>query len=319
MHPDQQHQSTSPTIDQGFTPLISVVLCTHNQAERLRKTLLQIRNLTPPSRPWELLVVNNNCSDNSAELLAEQDWRPEGLPIRVVLETKLGLSNARNRGVVEANGEYLLFVDDDENPCSDWLVAYEQEILTHQPDALGGRIEVMFEHGDRPPWLQDELLGFLGLLNHGEAQWLTEPRKPFYGGNFAVKKTVFDTAGNFDAELGRKGRVNSGGEDTDFYRRLLDLGCRIRWVPDAIIYHRIRSDKLRRSYFLELHYRQGISEGLQKRGDGRRIPPPYLFGQWLRSLKNALAARLSKGRNHSLRAEMNVIYFTGYIKAWILH
>lgn len=88
-------------------------------------------------------------------------------------------------------GRYLLFVDDDETPDPEWLVAYEKAMLNFAPDALGGRIEVLFEHGVRPSWLQNDLLGFLGLLDHGEEQWLTDPATPFYGGNFAVRKEIF--------------------------------------------------------------------------------------------------------------------------------
>ncbi len=298
--------------------LITVALCTHNHADRLQRTLEDLGKLNSPTRRWELVVVDNGCSDDTPQLLAATEWRPFEVPVRIVREMKLGLSNARNRALKEAKGEYLLFVDDDETPDSQWLKAYEQAILVHRPDALGGRIEVLFEHGDRPSWLQDELLGFLGRLNqYGEACWLTEPNTPFYGGNFAVRRELFATIGEFDAELGRKGSVNDGGEDTEFYRRLLAAGSKIRWVPEAIIHHRIQVDKLRRGYFLELHYRQGRMEGTRKRGNGSRLPPRYLFGQFARAVWKAISQRLGRGKNHSLRLEMNMVYFWGYLRGWL--
>ena len=70
------------------------------------------------------------------------DWRPPGIPVRIVREEKLGLSNARNRALDEARGEYVVFMDDDETPDTGWLRAYETSIAEHRPDALGGRIEV---------------------------------------------------------------------------------------------------------------------------------------------------------------------------------
>ncbi|HIE53952.1 MAG TPA: glycosyltransferase, partial [Chromatiaceae bacterium] len=284
---------------------------------RLPRTLATFRDLEPPSRPWELLPVNNNCTDNTLELLEEAHWRPEGVEVRILFEEKLGLSNARNCALKNARGQYLLFIDDDETPDPKWLTAYEQAMLEHRPDALGGRIEVLFEEGDQPPWLQDELLGFLGRLDHGKADWLTEPNTPFYGGNFAVRLAIFDEVGNFDADLGRKGEVNTGGEDTEFYRRMLASNHRIRWVPEAVIYHRIQAGKLRRSYFLELHYRQGLIEGSRKRGDRTRIPPLYLLGQCGRAARKALGKRFREGKNHSLRSEMNLVYFLGYLRGWM--
>lgn len=295
---------------------ITVALCTHNHADRLPRTLKDLGKMSAPTRPWEIVVVDNGCTDETPGLLADPAWWPANVPVRIVPEEKLGLSNARNRALKVAHGQYLVFIDDDETPHPQWLVAYERDMLIHAPDALGGPIEVTFEHGGRPAWLQDELLGFLGRLDHGEGQWLTDPATTFYGGNFAVRKNIFSEIGEFDSELGRKGRINAGGEDTEFYRRLISNNYTVRWVPDATIHHRIRADKLHRRYFLELHYRQGLIEGSRKRGKSSRIPPKYLWGQLTRAIKSALQSRFSQGKEQSLRLEMNVVYFLGYIKGW---
>ena len=120
--------------------LITVALCTHNQVKRLQRTLAGLENLATPTRPWEIIVVDNACSDETPQLLSNSEWYPQGVPVRVVKEMKLGLSNARNCAIREARGVYLLFVDDDETPDPNWLVAYEHDMLTFKPDALGGRI-----------------------------------------------------------------------------------------------------------------------------------------------------------------------------------
>lgn len=297
-------------------PFITVALCTHNHNNRLVRTLADLAQLKPPVSPWELLVIDNASTDTTPALLASSDWRPEKTDVRIVREEKLGLSNARNRALQEARGEYILFMDDDETPDPAWLAEYEQAMREHRPDALGGRIEVFFEDGGRPLWLQDELLGFLGKLDHGEACWLTESTTPIFGGNFAFRRSVFERIGNFDARLGRQGTANIGGEDTEIYRRLLEHGCRVRWVPQAIIHHRIQTPKLQRSYFLDLHFRQGRMEGTRKHGKGSRIPPLYLYPQVARAYGRALATRFQQGANRSLRLEMNAAYFTGYLIGW---
>lgn len=293
----------------------TVALCTHNHADRLARTLADLAKLRQPQAAWEFLVIDNGCRDATPDLLARHAW-PTGWQVRVVREDKLGLSNARNRAIAEARGEYIIFMDDDETADPDWLCAFERLILDKQPDAFGGRIRVLFEDM-RPPWLSDELLGFLGELNRAEAiAPLTDPYTSFYGGNFGFRKTVCARVGDFDAMLGRKGTDNTGGEEVDFYRRLLDAGFKVWWTPEAVIHHRIQAAKLERSYFLDLHYRMGRMEAIRQRGEGSRLPPPYLFGQLLRALGAVWTPYRQAGRNATLRKEMNVAYFFGQIIGW---
>jgi glycosyltransferase involved in cell wall biosynthesis len=293
----------------------TVALCTHDHADRLVRTLADLRKLRQPQSPWELLFVDNACSDGTSDLLAREQW-PAGWQVRVVREEKLGLSNARNCALREARGEYVIFIDDDETPDPDWLCAFERLILDRGPDAFGGRIEVMFE-GERPAWLTDELLGFLGELNRADGVVeLTEPGTSFHGGNFGVRRTVCEAVGAFDPDLGRKGADNTGGEEVDFYRRLRAGGFKAWWTPEAVIYHRIQTGKLRRAYFLDLHYRQGRMEAIRRRGAASRIPPRYLIPQLCRAARALLAQWGAQGRDATVRKEMNVAYFIGYLSGW---
>ena len=117
----------------------TIALCTHNHADRLERTLSDLAQLQPPKAPWEFLVIDNGCQDPTPALLARYIW-PGGWNVRVIREDKLGLSNARNRAIAEAQGEYVIFMDDDETVDPDWLCAYERLILDKHPDAFGGRI-----------------------------------------------------------------------------------------------------------------------------------------------------------------------------------
>jgi glycosyltransferase involved in cell wall biosynthesis len=295
----------------------TVALCTHDHADRLVRTLADLRELRLPEAPWELLIVDNACSDSTPSLLEREVW-PAGWQVRVVREAMLGLSNARNCAMREAHGEYLIFVDDDETPDPDWLRAFERLIMRHAPDAFGGPIEVLFE-GDRPAWLTDDLLGFLGQLKRADvAVRLTEPGTSFNGGNFGVRRTACERVGAFDPMLGRKGTDNTGGEEVDFYRRLLEGGFKVWWTPEAVISHRIQATKLKRSYFLDLHYRQGRMEAIRKRGTASRVPPKYLIPQLWRALRAWLQEWSARGRNATVRKEMNVAYFVGYLSGWAL-
>ena len=293
----------------------TVALCTHNHADRLERTLSDLAQLKMPQASWEFLVINNGCTDGTNDLLARHIW-PEGWQARVVFEEKLGLSNARNRGIAEAQGEYVIFMDDDETADPDWLCAFERLIRAKNPDAFGSRIRVLFEDM-RPDWLTDELLGFLGELNRAEEIVpLTDPYTTFYGGNFGIRKTVCERIGLFDSMLGRKGTDNTGGEEVDYYRRLLDAGFKVWWTPEAVIHHRIQAAKLNRGYFLDLHYKLGRMEAIRKRGEGSRMPPKYFYGQFLRAVMSAWEVYRHAGRNATLRKEMNIAYFAGLILGW---
>ncbi len=299
-----------------MTLAYTVALCTHNHADRLARTLADLHRIHPPKAAWEFLVVDNGSRDTTPQLLAHNAW-PSGWNVRVVREEKLGLSNARNRAITEARGEYLIFLDDDETADPEWLRAFEHLIETAAPDAFGGRIKVLFEEDIRPAWLTDELLGFLGELNRSaDIAPLTEPNKSFYGGNFGFRRSVCDTVGAFDAMLGRKGTDNTGGEEVDFYRRLLAAGFKVWWTPNAVIHHRIQAVKLNRRYFLDLHYRLGRMEAIRKRGTGSRLPPRYFYGQLLRACVAVWRDFSAGGRNATLRREMNVAYFLGQIIGW---
>ena len=64
--------------------LITVALCTHNQVKRLKRTLAGLGNLATPTRPWDIIVVDNACSDETPQLLSDPEWHPQGVPVRVV-------------------------------------------------------------------------------------------------------------------------------------------------------------------------------------------------------------------------------------------
>src|SRR5881296_1050143 len=93
---------------------LTVLVCTHNRADLLRGALESLE----PTR-FEVLVVDNASTDATPAVVAECAARAK-IEIRCARETELGLDAARNRGLREAAGEFVAFLDDDARARHDW-------------------------------------------------------------------------------------------------------------------------------------------------------------------------------------------------------
>ncbi len=132
---------------------ITIAICTWNRAYLLSNTFAQMHKmLIPHGLKWELLVVNNNCTDHTDEVIASFSAK---LPIRRIFEPTPGLSNARNAAVRAATGDYIIWTDDDVLVNEFWLSAYA-EAFQRWPDAavFGGPVTPWF--ADTPPkWITE--------------------------------------------------------------------------------------------------------------------------------------------------------------------
>src|ERR1700679_4292126 len=142
----------------------------------------------PECLAWELVVIDNGSQDRTAEVV---ESFAGVLPIRRALEPEPGLSHARNRGVAEASGEYVVWTDDDVIVHRDWLAAYAAAFRCHPEAAFfGGRIDPLLEP-PTPPWFRDNLDILADLTvkrDFGEHEIVSSQdsdRIPF-GANYAV-------------------------------------------------------------------------------------------------------------------------------------
>jgi glucosyl-dolichyl phosphate glucuronosyltransferase len=122
---------------------VTVAICTWNRDHLLRQTLEEMTRLAVPAGlVWELLVVNNNCTDDTDGVIAAFAKR---LPIRRLFESQPGLSHARNRAIAEAAGDYVVWTDDDVLVSPEWLAAYARA-FARRPDAavFGGPVAPWF-------------------------------------------------------------------------------------------------------------------------------------------------------------------------------
>ena len=294
--------------------LLTVIICTFNRCEGLRTCLLDLRDQAAEvDLDWEVLVIDNNSTDSTEAVLRSMS-RDFPRPLRWVKETMQGLSHARNRGIADAAGRYVVFTEDDVRIDRLWVSSVCQTFALKACEAVAGRIEIHW-NSPRPRWLTDDLLGFLGYLDYGAEQVLTED-KPFFGGNMAFAKSVFEKIGVFDPHLGRQGRKLVGGEEVDLFRRFLAAGLRAYYQPKALVHHIIDSNRLRKGYFRNLHYQEGRLRGDAFVDAGAKSiagVPLFLFPQFGRSVINWCQTARRDGVDRSLRTEMNVWYSLGFI------
>lgn len=240
--------------------LITVAVCTWNHAALLRQTLDQMTRLVVPAGiSWELLVVDNNCTDETPAVLDEFRGR---LPLKIIFETKPGLSNARNAAVAAARGAYIIWTDDDVLVDEQWLAAYATA-FSRFPEAsiFGGPISPWFA-GHPPKWLSQTIsrVGVAYAVRDcasGDPP-ISDAHTPF-GANMSFRTDALRTQA-FDATLGRVGAGLLGGEETTMIRGLLLDGHTGRWVSGARVQHYIPRVRQSTRYLREFYASSGRTQ-----------------------------------------------------------
>jgi len=243
-------------------PRISVIICAHNpRPDYLRRVLGGLRAQTLPQDQWELLLIDNASGDKLAETW-DLSWHPQAKHFR---EEELGLTPARLRGIMEANADLLVFVDDDNVLDPDYLKAAIQ-ISCEYPflGTWGGTIRGEFEI-EPEPWARP-LLGFLGIREPRVPIWSNNPgdgQAEPCGAGLCVRATVARTyadqlaAGSPRRKLDRRGSALSSGGDTDLILTSCDLGQGFGSFPQLTMTHLIPASRLQLDYLIRLI--QGIT------------------------------------------------------------
>lgn len=242
----------------------SVIMCTYNRDKYIYNVLKSIADNKISTDQYEIVLVNNNSNDNTeAECNRFTNDYPN-VKFRYFIEKNQGLSYARNRGIQEAQGDILVYVDDDALINDEYLQTYIQFLDSHpEIDAAGGPILPKYET-EEPSWMSTFTRQLItGKLYLGD-KVREFPSQSFPGGgNAAYRKSVFDKVGLFNVELGRKGDSLIGAEEKDIFDKMTTLGMRFFYLPNAILYHLIPEKKLTKEYFDKLTYSIGKSERIR--------------------------------------------------------
>jgi glycosyltransferase involved in cell wall biosynthesis len=274
--------------------LVSVAICTRNRGRALERTLRSLAAIVLPwSLSWEVLVVDNGSEDDTAKSIARFS---DALPIRALVEQKVGLSHARNAAIREARGEYILWIDDDVLVDADWLTAYYDAFRTW-PDAafFGGPITPEFE-GTPPQWLQ---LAFPHVANAYASLDLGDTPVPLtvnalpFGANFVVRAEEQRRCA-FDPALGRRDDLLYAGEEWAVLQALLAGGATGRWVPGARVRHMIPAGRQSVRYLRRYYIGNAMSLARTRGIAGEKMLLGRPRWAWREAVLQELAYRLRR-------------------------
>ncbi len=254
---------------------ITVAVITYNRSRFLRETLAGlVRQSYPPDR-WELLVIDNNSTDDTRDVVAS--FMASTPSPRHVLELRQGLDHGRNRAIEESLGDVVVLVDDDILMGPTWLeqmVAPFASDRAHSIGVVGGEVVPVFPDGI-PSWLggAHRPLGF--RMDPGPLP----PDQVPMGANFAFPKWVFARFGKFDTSLDRKGGKLFGGGDSEMIRRIRAVGLDAWFVPGARVEHQIPASRLTMGYALRHAFdsaRSRVVDRVRSLRAGGQSPYGYL-------------------------------------------
>jgi glycosyltransferase involved in cell wall biosynthesis len=284
-----------------LTRRASIVVSTRNRAELLEGSLDSLL-AAQPSVDCELIVVDNASTDQTASVVAACRERAAG-PIRVeyLVEDRLGLSHARNRGIAAARGDYLLFTDDDVVVEPGWVDALCAEFSEEAVVAVAGR--VLPDWPSPPPrWLDWPHAGVLALTNFGDApRDLTGDEVPL-GANMAIRAAALSgSAGPFDTRLGHQGGTYFAYEEHSLFLELREAGGRFAYRPDAVVRHRIRPERMTWSGMRRASLHNGYGS---RRAERLRGAPPIPRRVSMRRLARTSAEVLRWSRRNGHRDDV---------------
>lgn len=222
---------------------ISVIVCLYKlENSQIGDLLVSFYNqkFEHTSETFEIVLVDNNINFDLKELLRKY-VPPPNIKIKVAKQTLQGLSNARNKGIEAADGDILVFIDDDvivsKTLVQNYLIFYRRY---SKAVCAGGEMRFDFNYFNGKIEIPNQLLlKYIGG-NNLSLKKVTKIRKYRHtgGANISFKREVFENYGYFEDEFGRKGDKLLAEEETSIVAKLAKHGNRCYYIPDTYILHR---------------------------------------------------------------------------------
>lgn len=248
--------------------VLTVAICTYNRAEILGLCLESIADHGTPLDQIEILVVDNNSTDNTAEVVQSFEGRIPNL--RRVEETKQGHSNARNRAYLEATSDWIFYLDDDARVFDS---TFDRVIWMTRNTSyrIFGGVYFPWYHYGKPRWFRDEYGS-----NKKKYETITELTgdETVSGGVLCMHKSLLEEMEGFNPLVGMIGDQFGYWDETELQMRIRKKGHPIAYDPELQIEHLVARYKLKPDWYFKRSYLKG-----RDRVVGNKIPsvPGYLL------------------------------------------
>jgi glycosyltransferase involved in cell wall biosynthesis len=236
---------------------VSVVISTYDRCDRLRLAIESVLNQVGGSPKFELIVVDNNSTDDTRRVVEELMRTSANL--RYVFELQQGVSHGRNAGIAHARAPIVAFTDDDVRVAPDWLQVISAAFAAHpEVDFVGGK--VLPEWPSPPPaWLTKTHWAPLALTDFGDDAFMVNYQRPLclVSANLAFRRKAFEMVGLFDPTFQHQRGAVSSGEDHDLELRLWRAGRQGMYVPKMVVTADVQPNRLERAYHRRWHRDHG--------------------------------------------------------------
>ncbi len=251
----------------GSSIKISAVICSYNRARFVIDAVESIFNQDFDKNSFEVVVIDNNSTDNTLELLEKYKEEHPQYYFRFYTEEQQGVAYTRNRCVTESVGQIVAYLDDDSVAQPGWLKSIADFFDAHpEVYSLGGKIVPVFLT-DIPDWYSKYFFGLVGNFDQGPVvKRLTGVRYPC-GANMAFRRKVFEEIGYFNTDLGRKGGGLLANEEKDIYLRILEANHEVYYLPHVWVLHKVESNKFDKAYVRRHSMGIGGGEKLRLKGN----------------------------------------------------
>jgi len=276
--------------------IITVVICTYNNAKFLERTLASLtQQQVARYLEWSVLVVDNNSTDETPEVVERYQKLGKIPKLRIVHESKQGLSYARRRAVCETSSDLIAFVDDDCLLSPDWLqqaITFCQEYP--KAGAVGSRVTLLWEVPPKKEILQFE--GYLSSYNRGDlpAQMPSIGETYLVGAGLVVRRSALLASGWLEkmALVGRNGKILTAGDDSEMVLRIRNAGYELWYNPAMQLQHYIPQQRMSFDYICRLLRGIGQSRSILY-VLGNRLQPTLrvrciIFGKSVRYLSRVI-------------------------------